>query len=92
MNDEKLKYIRCFLTDMDGTIYLGSQLLPGAKRWMDLLQAKGLEYYFLTNNSSRSRVEYAQKLAQLGLPTPEERIFTSGEATAIYLQKHYSGA
>ena len=92
IKDEKLKHIRCFLMDMDGTIYLGSQLLPGAKRWIDLLQVKGLEYYFLTNNSSRSRVEYAHKLTQMGLPTPEERIFTSGEATAIYLQKHYPGA
>ncbi len=92
MNLEKLTHARCFLMDMDGTIYLGSQLLPGAKRWMDLLQVKGLDYYFLTNNSSRSRIEYAKKLTQLGLPTPEEKIFTSGEATAIYLQKHYPDA
>lgn len=86
---EKLKQTRCFLMDMDGTIYLGDQLLPGAGEWLNLLEAHQVDYYFLTNNSSRSRVEYAEKLNGFGLAVPEERIFTSGEATAIYLNKHY---
>ncbi len=89
---EKLKEIQCFLMDMDGTIYLGNQLLPGAKSWFDLLDELKLSYYFLTNNSSRSRVEYARKLDKLGLNIHEEKIFTSGEATAIYLQKHFQDA
>jgi len=89
---EKLKQTRCFLMDMDGTIYLGDQLLPGAGEWLDLLEAHQVDYYFLTNNSSRSRVEYAEKLIGFGLAVPEERIFTSGEATAIFLNKHYPSA
>jgi 4-nitrophenyl phosphatase/NagD protein len=82
----RLSQIKCFLMDMDGTIYLGDQLLPGARDWLDLLDERKVAYYFLTNNSSRSRVEYAEKLGRLGLDIPEEKIFTSGEATAIYLQ------
>ena len=78
---EKLRKTHCFLMDMDGTIYLGDQLLPGTRDWLDLLNAKGIPYYFLTNNSSRSRVEVS-----------EEQIFTSGEATAIYLQRHFPDA
>lgn len=89
---EGLRKIKCFLMDMDGTIYLGDQLLPGSQDWLSLLEAKKIPYYFLTNNSSRSRVEYAQKLARLGLPVPEEKIFTSGEATAIYLKGAYPDA
>lgn len=89
---EKLKNIRCFLMDMDGTIYLGDHLLPGAREWLALLDSRGMPYYFLTNNSSRSRLEYADKLNRLGLAVPEEQIFTSGEATAIYLQKEFPGA
>ncbi len=89
---EKLRQIRCFLMDMDGTIYLGDQLLPGTRDWLDLLNVKGIPYYFLTNNSSRSRVEYAEKLHHLGLEVSEEQIFTSGEATAIYLQRHFPDA
>lgn len=89
---DQLKKIKCFLVDMDGTIYLGNHLLPGAKDWLDLLLEKGLDYYILTNNSSRSRVEYTQKLHRLGLEVPEEKIFTSGEATALYLKKSIPNA
>jgi 4-nitrophenyl phosphatase len=90
--EHQLSDIKCFLMDMDGTIYLGDRLLPGAREWLDLLDSHNLEYTFLTNNSSRSRVEYARKLQGLGLPIPEEKIFTSGEATAIWLKKHKPGA
>ena len=94
MVEEKrqLKDIQCFLMDMDGTIFLGNQLLPGAVEWLALLESNGIAYMFLTNNSSRSRVEYAQKLQKLGLPVREEKIFTSGEATAIYLKQNFPGA
>ena len=89
---ERLRNIKCFLMDMDGTIYLGDQLLPGAQDWLNTLEAHKIAYYFLTNNSSRSRVEYAEKMQRLGLDIPEEKIFTSGEATAIYLKKAHPGA
>ena len=87
-----LQKIKCFLMDMDGTIYLGNQLLPGAQEWISLLREKGVAFYFLTNNSSRSRVEYAEKMQRLGLDIPEEQIFTSGEATTIYLKKTFPGS
>ena len=87
MNYDKLNAIRCYLLDMDGTIYLGNQLLPGALDFLDLLDQKGIQYYFLTNNSSRSKTQYVEKLARLGIDTSEEMIFTSGEATAIYIHK-----
>jgi HAD superfamily hydrolase (TIGR01457 family) len=92
VNFEALKQIRCFLLDMDGTIYLGDQLLPGAVDFLKMLDARGIQFYFLTNNSSKSRVEYTRKLSRLGLDFPEERFFTSGEATAIYLNKKQPGA
>ena len=77
---------------MDGTIYLGDQLLPGALDFLALLNQKGFQYYFLTNNSSRSKTQYVEKLARLGIETSEEMIFTSGEATAIYIEKRKPGA
>ncbi len=87
-----LKSIKCFLMDMDGTIYLGNNLLPGAQEWLGLLNANHLPYYFLTNNSSHSRLEYADKLNNFGLKVSEEQIFTSGEATAIYLKNFFPRA
>lgn len=88
----RLNHIRCFLFDMDGTVYLGDRLLPGAPELLAYLEASGLAFYFITNNSSRSRSDYAAKLRRLGLPYGERHIFTSGEATAIYLQKQKPGA
>ncbi len=88
-NLEKLSQIECFLMDMDGTLYLEDTLLPGAQAMLDLLDVRQVPYYVLTNNSSRSRLEYADKLARMGLVIPQDRIFTSGEATAIYLKKTF---
>ena len=88
----RLAQAACFLFDMDGTIYLGEKLLPGAKELVAYLKEEKRDYYFLTNNSSKSREDYVAKLEKLGLPTPAERIFSSGEATAIYLNKHYANA
>ena len=86
-----LRKVKCFLFDMDGTIYLGDKLLPGAEDFIRDLNEKKIPYYFLTNNSSRSRADYVKKLDRLGLKTPAEKIFSSGEATAIYLKKQGGG-
>jgi 4-nitrophenyl phosphatase len=88
----KLTNIRLFLLDMDGTFYLGDTLLPGALEFIDLLRARDTQYLFLTNNSSKHRGQYAAKLRRLGLDITEDKIFTSGEATAIYLNKIKPGA
>lgn len=88
----QLSRMRCFLMDMDGTVFLGNRLLPGAVELVDYLEQREIPYFFLTNNSSRSKADYAQKLKRLGLTVGEERIFTSGEATALYLQKRMPSA
>jgi 4-nitrophenyl phosphatase/NagD protein len=92
MNFDKLKKVRCYLLDMDGTVFLGSQLLPGAADFLAILRQRGIQYFFLTNNSSRSKIEYANKLARLGIEAPENQIFTSGEATAIFIKKQMPDA
>lgn len=82
-----LKDIRCYLLDMDGTFYLGNELLPGAREFLCWLQSSGKEYLFLSNNSSKARKQYAEKLKTLGVDVPEEHIFSSSEATALYLSQ-----
>ncbi len=88
----RLAGVHCFLLDMDGTFYLGDRLLQGALEFIRCLERRGRDYLFLTNNSSKHGREYADKIARLGLPVPESKIFTSGEATALYLQESYPGA
>ena len=87
-----LDSIKCFMLDMDGTFYLGRSLLPGAKEFIGVVEKKGQEYLFLTNNSSKNAGIYSRKLSVLGLDVPESKILTSGEATTIYLKKHYPEA
>ncbi|HEY5981912.1 MAG TPA: HAD-IIA family hydrolase [Anaerolineales bacterium] len=89
---DKLSSVRGFLLDMDGTFYLSDRLLEGALRFIDLLHQQHKEFLFLTNNSSKHRGEYAAKITGLGLPISEETVFTSGEATALYLRTNHPGA
>ena len=86
MSINDIQKTACFLFDLDGTVYLGDELLPGAEQILGFLDEIETPYYFLTNNSSRSREDYVKKLAGYGLTVTRERIFSSGMATAIYLQ------
>ncbi|MDR1702738.1 MAG: HAD-IIA family hydrolase [Sporomusaceae bacterium] len=85
---QQLKDIKCFVLDMDGTIYLGEKLLPGAKEFLAYLEKTGRDFLFLTNNSANDAVYYAQKLAKLGIECQSDNILTSGEATALYLKNN----
>ncbi len=89
---ERLSSVRGFLLDMDGTFYLSNRLLEGALRFIDVLRAQDKEFLFLTNNSSKHRRQYADKIRGLGLPLEEESVLTSGEATALYLREKHAGA
>ena len=63
-----------YIFDMDGTIYLGDELLPGAKRLITELRARGKTVRFVSNNPTKDLAMYAEKLVRLGLPTPIEEI------------------
>jgi 4-nitrophenyl phosphatase/NagD protein len=89
MNNEPLLKVKCFLLDMDGTFNLGNELIDGSLYFIDTLNELGKDYLFLTNNSSQHRRLYAEKITRLGLPISEEKVFTSGEATALYLQQEH---
>ena len=65
MEKERLKDIKCFLFDMDGTIYLGNALLPGVADFFKKLRDAGKDYYFVTNNSSKGHIHYAKKLIRM---------------------------
>ncbi len=77
---------------MDGTLYLGDDVYPGARELMDLLPELGKKYIYLTNNSSRAGEDYIGRLRRLGFPCERENVFTSGMATGLYLNQNYPGA
>jgi HAD superfamily hydrolase (TIGR01457 family) len=90
--DDPLANVRCFLLDMDVTFFLGEKLLEGALKFIEVLNGQGIEYLFLTNNSSKDSQQYAEKITRLGLSVSREKILTSGEATAMHLQHQKPGA
>ena len=78
-----------YLFDLDGTIYLGDELLPGAKRLILKLRELERRVIFLTNNPTKDPQMYARKLTKLGLETPPEEIVnTVVTMTQWLLQNH----
>jgi NagD protein len=74
-----------YLIDMDGVMYRGSQLIPGANRFIQELRQDGVPFLFLTNNSQRTRRDVATKLRRLGMDVEDEHVFTCAMATARFL-------
>ncbi len=79
--------IHGFLLDMDGTFYLGNQLLPGAREFYLKLVADKTPFLFLTNNSSKSSLAYQEKLSTLGIDVPADQIITSGRVAVHEIAK-----
>ena len=86
-----LSDVKCFLLDMDGTFYLGGNLIEGSLEFIDRVLATGRDFMFLTNNSSHNANFYVQKLAKMGLNIDRSRVMTSGEATCEKLNELYPG-
>ncbi len=72
---------------MDGVIYRGSQLVPGADHFVETLRALDIPFRFVTNNSQRTRRDIATKLRRMGVNVDEVHIFTCAMATARFLAR-----
>ncbi|MBI2952810.1 MAG: TIGR01457 family HAD-type hydrolase [Chloroflexi bacterium] len=84
---QNLAHLRALLIDLDGVVYRGSEVLPGAKEFFDFLSARNLAFCLLTNNSTATPAQYVCRLACVGITVNESAVLTSGEAAAQYLQK-----
>lgn len=88
----KIKNLKLFLFDMDGTLYLGDQLFDFTNDLLKEIRKNGGKYLFMTNNSSKSVADYIIKLKKLGIDACYDDFITSSQATAYYLKKHHNGA
>jgi HAD superfamily hydrolase (TIGR01450 family) len=79
---------KVYVFDLDGTIYLGDHLLPGARRLVEELRARGTTVRFLSNNPTRDPEQYAAKLEKLGLPTPAGEIVNTVVTMTRWLLDH----
>ncbi|MBI1347621.1 TIGR01457 family HAD-type hydrolase [bacterium] len=80
-----------YLIDMDGVLYRGSELIPGADRFIAQLREREIPFRFLTNNSQRTRRDVVAKLARMGIDAEEEHVFTCAMATARFLAQQKPG-
>jgi len=80
-----------YLLDMDGVIYRGNDLIPGADRFVQHLINTDTPFLFLTNNSQRTRRDVVTKLSRLGIDVEERHIFTCAMATARFLSAQKQG-
>lgn len=86
------KSYKGYLIDLDGTMYRGSEKIPAASRFVKKLVVQNIPYLFVTNNSSRTPAQVAEKLVKMDIPATEDHVFTTSMATANYLQEHYGKA
>ncbi len=82
---------RAYLLDLDGVIYRGEQLLPGARELVEWLDATGRKVLYLSNNSVATPDEVGAKLKRLGMPHPEGRVFTAGLAATQMVAHRFPG-
>ena len=75
--DASLDGVLTVFCDLDGTLYLGDELIPGALEFLERCKARGIRCFFLSNNSSRSVEQYLTKLHGLGIPAEADDVMLS---------------
>jgi NagD protein len=76
---------------MDGVVYRGSELIPGADHFIAQLRERDIPFTFLTNNSQRTRRDVVAKLTRMGIDVEEQHVFTCAMATARFLAQQKPG-
>lgn len=82
---------RGIVFDMEGVLHVGYEPLAGAARALAALDAADIPHVILTNTTSKTRADIAERLGAMGMPYPAERIVTAGSATIAYLQRRHRG-
>lgn len=86
-----LKQIKAFVLDMDGTIYLGDRLFPFTIPFLECVRSSGRDFFFFTNNSSKSRENYLHKLISMGIRIPPEKMMLSNDVILKWLSENRPG-
>ncbi len=88
MDKQALKQIELFVLDMDGTIYLGDKILPGAIEFVKTARERGKKVVFFTNNASKNPNNYVEKLERMGFGAERSDVVTAGDVTIEYLKRN----
>jgi len=91
MDKQALKQIELYVLDMDGTIYLGEKILPGAIEFVKTARESGRKVVFFTNNASKNPNNYVDKLNRMGFGAERCDVVTAGDVTIEYLKRNRPG-
>lgn len=87
-----LEKIKCFVLDMDGTIYLGNSLFPYTKKFLDTAKACGIDIWYYTNNSSKNAQFYIEKLNRMGIECIPHKMLISNQVIIKYILDNHKTA
>lgn len=79
--------VKIVMFDLDGTIYYGSKMIPGARDAIEHCRKAGKRVFFLTNNSTKTRRQIFERLTGMGVPCAFDEVLTSGYVAALYAQR-----
>lgn len=80
--------IEIVMFDLDGTIYYGEKIIPGANDVVKRFRECGKKVYFTTNNSTKTRKQIFERLIKMGVDVSEDEVLSSGYLAAQYAKKH----
>ena len=86
-----MKTYKAYCFDLDGTVYRGKEGIPSAVAFIQNLQQQGIEPFYVTNNSSKTREQLQEALRAIGVEVPLHHIYSSALVTAKYVAMHFSG-
>lgn len=87
---QRVRDARAWIFDMDGVLYVGTNVLPGTNELLDALTLRERQVMMATNNSMSTPAAYERKLAAMGMHVPAEAVITSALATRDYLLRTLS--
>ena len=87
-----MKSYKGYLIDLDGTMYRGTEQIAEAAGFINELRKRDIPYLFVTNNSSRTPAQVADKLRSIGITTEDDQVFTTSMATANYIAEQKEDA
>lgn len=86
-----LNQIELYVLDMDGTFYLSDTMIEGSMDFLRAVESSGRRWMFFTNNSSKDKKRYVEKLAKMNCIISTDDIMTSGDITTAFLKRERPG-
>ncbi|MBX4269932.1 HAD-IIA family hydrolase [Clostridium estertheticum] len=83
-----LKRVKCFILDLDGTVYLGDKILEGSINFLEELEKNNITFKFFTNNSSKNAQVYIKRLKKMGYNLSDDKMLISNNVIINYIKEN----